>query len=258
MNVLITAGGIPTPEDSLYEITKGGYKSLIPLAGKPIIQWILDAFSRSRQIGEIVIVGLPSDTPLICSHPIHFIPDHGDMILNTRSGLDELRRIDPKAEYSIMCAGDVPALTPEMVDWLLAAIPTLDADLLYTIVERQVMEKTFPDSNRTFLHLKDKEVCGGDIFAIRMDPFVQHHPIWDKLVASRKKPLKQAAMFGFDTLLLVLTRQLTVKSLEERVSNKLGLKGRTLLSPFAELGMDVDKLFQLEIVKKFLINKRAG
>lgn len=257
MNVLITAGGIPTPEDSLYEITKGGYKSLILLAGKPILQWILDAFSPSQQIGEIVIVGLPSDTPLISSHPLHFVPDQRDMILNTRSGLDELRRIDPNAEYSIMCSGDVPALTPEMVDWFLKAFPTLDADLIYTIVQREVMEETFPTSKRTYLHLKGIEVCGGDIFAIRMDPSVQNHPIWNDLIAARKKPLKQAAMFGFGTLFLVLTRLLTVNQLEERVSRKLGLKGRTLLTPFAEMGMDVDKLFQLEIVQDYLTQKGA-
>ncbi len=45
MNVLITAGGIPSAEDSLFEATRGGYKALIPLAGKPIIQWIVDAVS---------------------------------------------------------------------------------------------------------------------------------------------------------------------------------------------------------------------
>jgi hypothetical protein len=88
-----------------------------------------------------------------------------------------------------------------------------------------------------------------------MDPSVQNHPIWNDLIAARKKPIKQAAMFGFDTLFLVLTRLLTVNQLEERVSRKLGLKGRTLLTPYAEMGMDVDKLFQLEIVQDYLTQK---
>jgi GTP:adenosylcobinamide-phosphate guanylyltransferase len=258
MNVLITAGGIPAAEDSLYEATQGGYKALIPLAGKPIIQWIVDAISASNEVENIVLVGLPSDTPVKTSHPIHFLPDQGDLILNTRSGLEGLRRIAPGDEFALMCSGDVPAITPEMVNWILKAIPTLDADLVYTIVERNVMEAAFPESKRTYLRLKDKEVCGGDIFGIRLDRRVQEHPIWEKLIDARKKPLKQAAMFGFDTLLLILTRQITVNQLERRLSQKLGLTARTLSTPYAEMGMDVDKLFQLKIVEKYLLEKGMG
>lgn len=255
MNVLITAGGIPDVEDTLFEATQGGYKALIPLAGKPIIQWIVDAFSACSGFENIVIVGLPSDTPIKSSLPLHFLPDRGDLLLNTRSGLEGLRRIAPEDEYGLMCAGDVPTINPEMVAWMLKAIPALDADLVYTVVERKVMESTFPDSDRTYLHLKDKEVCGGDMFALRLDRRVQEHPIWEKLIAARKKPLKQAAIFGFDTLFLILTRQITLHNLEQKLSNKLGLAAKTLATPYAEMGMDVDKMFQLQIVEKYLKGK---
>ena len=255
MNVLITAGGIPTPEDSLYEATRGGYKALISVAGKPVIQWIVDAFSGVADIKEIVIVGLPPETPIQTTKILHFLPDQGDLILNTRTGLSELRRIDPQAEYGLMCAGDVPAIRAEMVDWFMKAIPALQADLVYTVVEQRVMDSAFPESKRTFLRLKDGPICGGDVFAISLDPRVQEHPIWEKLVSARKKPLKQAAMFGFDTLFLVLTRQITRASLEQRISQKLGLKGRTLATPYAEMGMDVDKLFQLQMVEEYFQNK---
>ncbi len=255
MNVLITAGGIPAAEDSLYEATRGGYKALIPLAGKPIIQWIVDAFSACPGIGDLVIVGLPPETPIQSSHKLHFLPDQGDMILNIRSGLEGLRKIAPDDEYTLLCAGDIPALSSKMIIWMLNALPGLEADLVYTIVERNVMESAFPDSNRTYLKLKDKEVCGGDIFAIRLDRRIQELPIWEDLVAARKKPLKQAAIFGFDTLFLILTRQITVSQLEQKLSGKLGLTARTLSTPYAEMGMDVDKLFQLRIVEKYLREK---
>jgi GTP:adenosylcobinamide-phosphate guanylyltransferase len=255
MNVLITAGGVPSPEDSLYEVTRGNYKALIPLQGKPIIQWIVDAVSAGEGLENIVIVGLPPDTPIKSSLPLHFLPDQGDLILNTQTGLDGLRKISPNDEYAFMCSGDIPAITPEMVTWMLKAIPELNADLVYTIVERKVMENTFPDSKRTYLRLKDKDVCGGDMFAIRLDRRIQEHPIWEKLIASRKKPLKQAAMFGFDTLLFVLTHQITLYNLERKLSKKLGLTARTLNTPYAEMGMDVDKVFQLKIVEEYLSKK---
>jgi len=79
--------------------------------------------------------------------------------------------------------------------------------------------------------------------------------VWEKLVASRKKPLKQAAMLGFDTLFLIITRLITIQGLEKKVSGRLGIDCRTLLTPYAEMGMDVDKLFQLQIVEKFLAKR---
>jgi GTP:adenosylcobinamide-phosphate guanylyltransferase len=255
MNVLITAGGIPQPEDSLYETTRGGYKALIPIAGKPIIQWIVDAFEKVAGIGHLVIVGLPPQTPIKSKHKLHFLPDQGDLIQNTRKGLEELRRIDPSAEYALMCAGDLPAITGEMITWMIEKIPGFNADVVYSIVERKTMETSFPESRRTYLHLKDKEVCGGDLFALRLDPKIQGHPIWEKLVAARKKPLKQAAMLGFDTLFLIITRLITIQGLEKKVSGRLGIDCRTLLTPYAEMGMDVDKLFQLQIVEKFLAKR---
>jgi hypothetical protein len=255
MNVLITAGGIPHREDSLYELTQGGHKALLPIADKPIIQWIVDAFSGVPGIEYLVIVGLPPQTPIKFNHKIHFLPDKGDLIQNTRSGLDELRRIDPKAEFAIMCAGDIPAITSKMISWMMMQAPALNADVVYTIIERSTMEKTFPESKRTYLHLKDKEVCGGDIISIRLDPRIQEHPIWEKLVGSRKNPLKQASMLGFDTLFRVATRSITIQGLEQKVSGRLGINCRTLLTPYAEMGMDADKLFQFRIVEKFLTER---
>jgi hypothetical protein len=44
---------------------------------------------------------------------------------------------------------------------------------------------------------------------------------------------------------------------ERMVSKRLHLRGRVLLSPFAEVGMDVDKPFQYELVRADL-EKRTG
>jgi hypothetical protein len=42
------------------------------------------------------------------------------------------------------------------------------------------------------------------------------------------------------------------------VSHRLGINGRVLISPFAEVGMDVDKPNQLELVKDYFQNKYGG
>ena len=58
MDALIIAGGNPGPEDVLYEYTQGKSKAIVDVAGKPMIQWIIDALDGSNNIDQIFIVGL--------------------------------------------------------------------------------------------------------------------------------------------------------------------------------------------------------
>ena len=55
MNAIVTAGGIPQPGEPLYEVTQGGPKALLDIAGKPMVQWVLDALSGSQNLSLIHI-----------------------------------------------------------------------------------------------------------------------------------------------------------------------------------------------------------
>ena len=67
MDAIVMAGGIPQPEDPLYEYTQGEPKALLDIAGKPMIQWVLDAISGSESVERVVLISLPEDTNLECS-----------------------------------------------------------------------------------------------------------------------------------------------------------------------------------------------
>jgi len=70
MNAIVTAGGETEPKQPLYEIAHGGLKSMIEVAGKPMVQWVLDAMGKSTEIERVVVVGLPPETDLVCAHPL--------------------------------------------------------------------------------------------------------------------------------------------------------------------------------------------
>ena len=76
-----------------------------------------------------------------------------------------------------------------------------------------------------------------------------------KLIAASKNPLKQASFFGLDTVLLLLLRQLTLEDAAQRVSKNIGLKARAIVCPYAEVGMDVDKPHQLDLMRADLAQK---
>jgi hypothetical protein len=76
--------------------------------------------------------------------------------------------------------------------------------------------------------------------------------LWDRLLDARKSIFKQAALVGLDTLFLLLTRSLTLEGAAELARKRLGITAGATLSPYAEMGMDADKPFQLDILREEL------
>jgi molybdopterin-guanine dinucleotide biosynthesis protein A len=252
MIALVTAGGQSQPGEPLYELIQDGKKAFLEIVGKPMIQWVLDALSGTSQIERVIVIGLPPETALACAHPLTVLPDHGDMLENIRAGAREALRVDPGATHALLITSDLPGIRAEMIDWLIDQCQDKSQDLYYSVIERAVIEAQFPGSKRTYVRLKDMQVCGGDVHCIRLQAAVAEGDFWKQIIAARKNPLRQAALIGFDTLLLLLLRQLSVKGAITRICTRMGIQGRPVFSPFAEIGMDVDKPFQFEIMRDYL------
>jgi molybdopterin-guanine dinucleotide biosynthesis protein A len=257
MNAIVTAGGKTRPDEPLYPVSGEGYKALLDVNGRPMVQYVLDALNGSQQIEKIILVGLPRDNLLESSRPLLRLEDQGDMIANILAAGRALAELDPAATHCLLVSSDIPAITTEMVDWLIEQVGQSDHEIYYNVIDRKVMEARYPGSRRTFVHLKGIEVCGGDMGAIRLSLTSNENPLWDKVVDARKSPLRQAALIGYDTLFLLLLRRLSIQDAELAVSRKLGVRGRVITCPYAEMGMDVDKPFQLEIVREDLARRNG-
>jgi GTP:adenosylcobinamide-phosphate guanylyltransferase len=249
MDAIVIAGGIPLPEDPLYPYTEGHSKAMLDIAGKPMIQWVLDALSQAAQVHNVIIIGLSPKAGVTCAKPTHYLPNQGQMLANIIAGIHKSVALNPQTEYVLIVSSDIPALTGEMVDWLVAEIGKTQDDIYYGVVPRPVMDARYPNSRRTWTNLKDMQVCGADINACHVRMATEHLDLWEKLIGNRKSPLKQIAAVGWDTALLLLLRQLTASELVRRIAERLGIKGRAILWHWAEAGMDVDKPHQLELLR---------
>jgi GTP:adenosylcobinamide-phosphate guanylyltransferase len=253
MDAIVTAGGIPLPEEPLYPATLGQSKALVDVAGKPMIQWVLDALTDAHTVDNVVIVGLTEKMGLQCGKKMYFVPNQGKMVQNLQAGARKVREINPKARHALLVSSDIPGITGEMVDWVVNTDMQTDKDVYYHVIQREVMEKRYPGCKRTWTRLKGMEVCGGDmnVAGIRL-LLGEDTDIWDKITDARKSPLKQAALVGYDTAFLLLTGRLTLEKAETNIMSRLNITGKAILCPYAEIGMDVDKLFQLELVREDL------
>jgi GTP:adenosylcobinamide-phosphate guanylyltransferase len=249
MQAIITAGGIPKPEEPLYSYTQGENKALLEVAGKPMVQWVIEALGGSECVENIIIVGLDQRDGLTSDKPLHFLPSHGRILDNIKAGTLKAVELDPDADLLLVASADIPAVTTEMVDWLIKEAEEKDVDIFYTAVERESMEARFPNSNRSFIKLKGMDICGGDMNVVKVKAVTHNESMWDKLEATRKNALKQAAILGFDTLFLVLFRRVDINGAAKKIASRLGITGYGAVTPYAEIAMDVDKPHQLEILR---------
>ena len=256
MDAIVLAGGIPQPEDPLYAYSNGEPKALIDVAGRPMIQWVLDALGNSKHVRNVIVSGLSPKSEITCKKSMYFVSNQGRMLSNIVAGVNKSLELDKNNKYVLVVSADIPTLKPEMVDWLVETSMQTTDDLYYGVCSRDVMEKRFPDSRRTYTKLKDIELCGADINVTHVRMATEHLDMWESLIGSRKTPLKQASIIGLDTFFQVLIRSITLEDLVAKVCKRIGIAGRAIQWPYAEPCMDVDMPHQLELLRTDLAREQ--
>jgi GTP:adenosylcobinamide-phosphate guanylyltransferase len=255
---VITAGWSPKEDDPLAKYVQEGPKAIIPIAGKPMIVHVVDALIGSRYVKNIIVVALDPAIGVQFSVPVEYLPDEGDLVSNASSGIQHTLEHYPDIDAVILCGSDIPTITPAIVDAFVEECFTSDHEVYYSIVERSVMEARFPKSRRSYVHMRDGDFAGGDLMLFRPGINFDHQRLMQKLSTARKSALRQASMLGSVIFLRLLTRRLSLAEAENRAQEIFEMRVRAIPFSHAEVGMDVDKPFQLEIVRTELESRAAS
>ncbi len=261
MDCVVVAGGVPKEGEPLYAYARTDVskpplpKTLIAIAGKPMVQWVVDALTEAESIEHIVIVGLDSADgyKLRSSRITAQLPDQGSLLKNAVAGCNHLLAHNARARQVVFSNADIPTITGEMVDAFVAQCRDPEIDIYYSVVPRAVMEARFPRAGRSYVHFAEGAFAGGDMGVINPRVFRNHRALFEALVRSRKSALKQALRLGLGFFVKLYFKRLSIADLERRVPQKLGVRVRVVPVAHAELGMDVDKPHQLEICRQALI-----
>jgi hypothetical protein len=230
-------------------------KALLLIRDRPMLSYVADALCASGCVGRLVVVGLsPEDAPDLCpALPVTYLPDRGGSIANALSVLDLLETED----HVLLASSDIPLLSAEAVRDFVARSAATGADLCYPAVRREVMEARFPGSGRSFRPLVEGDMAGGDLFFARPVVLRRNAALVQRLSAHRKAALGLARLLGPGILVRFVLRRLRIADLERRVSALFGSSCRAIISPYAELAMDVDHPKHLDVVLRAM-DERAG
>jgi len=251
-DVFITAGYDPDKADSLLAVAGVDHKSLVPVADKPMIWHVVNAFVQSGRVGEIVIVGLGPEHGLDFGVAVHFVPNQPSLWASQNAGVRRLREINPADRLIIGTTADIPLLTGEIVNHFIDQCRPYDRGLYWGIVPESVMMTGFPESKRSYLSLREGRFCSGDLYLGKLSTAEQIQDKMRGFIKNRKSVVRQLLLLGPGVILRFLFRRLAIDDLLGVVQRALGITGSPVILPFAEAGMDVDKPFQWEQVLDYL------
>ncbi len=240
MNAVVLGGGEAT--DPLAARFNVSTKSLIPISGQPMANFVLNALRP--HCAHIVFVG-PSNSA-IDALVDETLPDQGSMLENLLLSLSNL----PSDQRVLVCTADVPLISSDAVKSLLESDPGVG--VVYPIVPRQASEAMFPGGKRTFVRLHEGQFTGGNLFLFEAGLAKQFMPRLRQVIARRKNPLALALLFGPTVIFKFLRGTLSILELENRVSHILGVNAQALITEHAEIGFDVDKPEDLAVVRRIL------
>ncbi len=250
-NAVILAGG-KTPW--LQKTVGTNIRALAPLGGRRIIEYIIAALDQSGMVGRIIVAVDRSQWEAAV------LPPRAELVSVSSSSMPETavaaaEVLPPDGKILFVC-DDIPLLSAAAVrDFLLQAEQS-NADAYYPIIPAADCEIAFPGAERTYVSLPDGKFTGGNIMLLNATILPGGLATARDIFARRKKPLELCAWLGFGFVLKFLLRRLTLADVEQRASKLLGIRGKAIISHYPELGMDVDKEADWQLLKQYFKNRK--
>ncbi len=158
----------------------------------------------------------------------------------------------------LVTTADHALLDDAMLDAFLGASARIDADLTLALVSSKAIRARFPEAKRTYLRFRDDAYSGANLFLFRTPAARRAALFWRRVESERKRPWRIARAFGWMNLALFLLRRLDLDAAFERASRVVGARVAAIPLDIAEAAVDVDKIEDLELVRRILDERRTG
>ncbi|MFZ5634634.1 MAG: NTP transferase domain-containing protein [Bacillota bacterium] len=248
VDALVLAGS--RNDGPLKQCSSVPYEAMITIGRKTMIEYVIDALRSSKRINRIVVVG-PPDVPGFCRRDdVKVVPAKGNLMENMLRGVENI----PGAERVLLATCDIPLITSQAIEDFLDRCGDKSADIYYPVVPREVVEKSFINTRRTYVTFKEGDFTGGNLFLIAPAAVNRCMVKGQQLVDARKSPIRLSRLMGVPFLIKFMLRMVTIKEAERKASDLLGIEGAVVITRYPEVGVDVDKPSDLELVSKVLMS----
>lgn len=250
IDTLVLAGARATG-DALAEAHCATSKAEIKVAGRSMINWVLDAVKHSQMTGLVTIIGL--DDPGILeadqsASPIEMLDAQNGPAESVYHALNPATGEQPV----LVTTCDHVLLTPEILDIFLAQSIASKADLTVALAQRDLIEASYPEAKRTYLKFGDGHYSSCNLFCFVSPAAREVARFWQDAEKDRKRPWRIAWKFGLIRALRILIGRPTHDKVFQLVSERLGVNIQPVILPFADAAVDVDTEDDLALVERVL------
>lgn len=240
-------------EGELRAVSDAEWEALVPIAGRPMAAWVIDALKESGACERIAVVGPEELWQYLRPEDAVTVPSDS-LIENVRRGARSTSMQHPL----LIATGDIPMLTAESVKAFVAKAQEAPAEFHYPVISKEDVERRFPGNRRTYVRLRDGTFTGGNIVLLDPGSAKRAIAVAEELVALRKKPWRLALKVGMYFMVRLLLGRATVAEAEMRFSRLLGVKAKAIPLPYAEIGVDVDHPGDVPFCERVLMMSRGA
>lgn len=262
LEAVVLAGGIN--KIPLYAGYTPGYKALLPFAGKPAIQYTLEAVGAVPAVKRILVVGpeAPMRDALAaagCRVACEYVPGGDSPLGSVLNVLPHLKDSD----RALFATADLPLVTTASVQAFLdacaAAGTPYPVNIYLSAVLRRSFTGPFSRSRKGHMIFREGAVYHGNLALI--EPRAFETPgvakVMERLYRRRKNPIGSALAGGWRIALsyifgALLLRVLTVEQMARIASKRLGVGIIPVRVDRPEIAIDVDEPGDYELVTREL------
>lgn len=259
VSVLILAGQREGVIDPLCADAGLERKAIIPINGRPMLDYVLDALTNATKDTGLLppfhISGYDAsyDTRL-CQSPQDNGPAGSALAAFTQNDMTSGSVSLP----AIITTADHPLLSADMLRVFIKEAQDTGADFCVGLASKEIIHPTYPHVKRTYLKFSDISVSGCNLFYVATKDGIEAIRFWLQAQHYRKRPVKLASQFGWKILCDYLLGRLTLKSAFTYASKRMNIKVSPVLIPIAEAAIDVDKPSDKRLVEHILTLRNGG
>ncbi len=242
-------------------------KPFLKLGDKTFIEHLVVNLQPLKGLRDIYLSGMAEkewETDL----PVIFAEDERDIISKLRRHRVTYYSDKEEPDYVIVVSGDTPLVTAESVERFIERCKATTGGeltgLFYmSLIDQKDMVAKFPESNRSYAKFRDVTFASGDTLLAKPSIIDSHGEVLDRMVNNRKSVFKSLAVVSPIFAIKTVLGLASLNDLNNAINKKIFKTPNACLGVIvedAELGMDVDKPFQLDVVRDYyqknIVNKK--
>lgn len=241
--VVVAVRSAPSPDLDLADV--GGYKSLIEIAGRPAVSYVVENLRACDQVSRIVLVS-NEDTREAAGEVDEFAEATGDQSEAVAAAVRALR----DSPRCLVLTGDMPLACAEGISDLLNCIP--DADLVYPVVGKEDVDEVYPGRKPYYVTTKEGKFTGSSLLVLRPSAVLSRGDLIVKLLNARKNPASLLGLVGAGFALRMMISTLALSEFQNSLSTGLGIDCRLFISHYPELFVSIESELDIRLMEREL------